>query len=158
MSKLFNRVKVSTSTTGTGTITLGSAVSGYQTFASAGVADTNIVSYVIEDTNGNVEIGTGTYAATGTTLSRSVIQSQISGVWGTSLITLSGTASVFITALQDDIMPIGGGSDQVFYENDQIVTANYTITTGKNAGTFGPITINSGATVTVPSGSTWIIR
>ena len=51
----------------------------------------------------------------------------------------------------------GGGSDAVFIENDQTVTTNYTITTGKNAGTFGPITVASGVTVTVPSGSVWTI-
>lgn len=51
----------------------------------------------------------------------------------------------------------GGGSDAVFIENDQTVTTNYTITTNKNAGTFGPITINSGITVTVPSGSVWSV-
>ena len=51
----------------------------------------------------------------------------------------------------------GGGSDAVFIENDQTVTANYTITTNKNAGTFGPVTINSGITVTVPSGSVWSV-
>jgi len=51
----------------------------------------------------------------------------------------------------------GGGSDAVFIENDQTVTTNYTITASKNAGTFGPITINSGVTVTVPSGSTWTV-
>lgn len=51
----------------------------------------------------------------------------------------------------------GGGTDQVFYENDQTVTTDYTITTNKNAMTAGAITINSGVTVTVPSGSTWTI-
>lgn len=51
----------------------------------------------------------------------------------------------------------GGGTDQVFYENDQTVTTNYTITSGKNAVTAGPVTINSGVTVTVPSGSAWVI-
>jgi hypothetical protein len=51
----------------------------------------------------------------------------------------------------------GGGSDAVFIENDQTVTTNYTISAGKNAGTFGPITINGGVTVTVPSGSVWSI-
>ena len=51
----------------------------------------------------------------------------------------------------------GGGTDQVFYENDQAVTTNYTITTNKNAVTAGPVTINSGVTVTVPSGSAWVI-
>jgi hypothetical protein len=51
----------------------------------------------------------------------------------------------------------GGGSDAVFIENDQTVTTNYTISSGKNAGTFGPVTINSGVTVTVPSGSVWAV-
>lgn len=51
----------------------------------------------------------------------------------------------------------GGGADAVFFENDQVVTVSYTITTGKNAGTFGPISVNSGVTVTVPSGSTWTV-
>ncbi len=51
----------------------------------------------------------------------------------------------------------GGGTDAIFHENDQTVTSNYTITASKNAGTFGPITVDSGVVVTVPSGSTWSI-
>lgn len=51
----------------------------------------------------------------------------------------------------------GGGSDQVFYENGQTVTTNYTITSGKNAMSAGPVTINSGISVTVPSGSVWTV-
>lgn len=51
----------------------------------------------------------------------------------------------------------GGGSDDVFVENSQTVTTNYTLTTGKNAMSAGPITIASGITVTVPSGSNWAI-
>lgn len=51
----------------------------------------------------------------------------------------------------------GAGGDAVFVENDQTVTTDYTITSGKNAGSFGPITINSGASVTVPTGSVWTI-
>jgi hypothetical protein len=51
----------------------------------------------------------------------------------------------------------GGGTDDVFYENSQTVTTNYTLTTGKNAMSAGPITIDSGITVTVPSGSSWVI-
>lgn len=51
----------------------------------------------------------------------------------------------------------GGSSDDVFYENGQTVTASYTLTTGKNAMSAGPITINSGVTVTVPSGQSWVI-
>ena len=52
---------------------------------------------------------------------------------------------------------VGGGSDQVFYENGTTVTTNYTISTGKNAMSAGPITVNSGVTVTVPTGSRWAI-
>ncbi len=51
----------------------------------------------------------------------------------------------------------GGGSDDVFYENGQTVTSNYTLTTSKNAVSAGPITINSGVTVTIPSGQSWVI-
>lgn len=51
----------------------------------------------------------------------------------------------------------GGGNDDVFYENGQTVTTNYTITSSKNAMSAGPVTIASGVTVTVPSGSEWVI-
>jgi hypothetical protein len=51
----------------------------------------------------------------------------------------------------------GGGSDEIFWENGQNVTTNYTITNGKNAMSAGPITINSGVTVTVGSGETWTV-
>ena len=51
----------------------------------------------------------------------------------------------------------GGGSDDIFIENGQTVTTNYTITTSKNAMSTGPITINSSITVTVPSGSNWVV-
>ena len=51
----------------------------------------------------------------------------------------------------------GGGSNSVFFENDLTVTTDYTIPSTKNAGTFGPIEILSGVTVTVSSGSVWSI-
>ena len=51
----------------------------------------------------------------------------------------------------------GGGSDEVFFENGQTVTNNYTITNGKNALSAGPITINSGVSVTIGDGEVWTI-
>jgi len=51
----------------------------------------------------------------------------------------------------------GGGADAVFIENDQTVTTNYTIPAAKNAMSTGPLTINSGVSVTVSSGSRWVI-
>tara|TARA_A100001391_G_scaffold196095_1_gene174190 strand:- start:3060 stop:3851 length:792 start_codon:yes stop_codon:yes gene_type:complete len=50
-----------------------------------------------------------------------------------------------------------GNGDEIFWENDQTVTGDYTITNNKNAGSFGPITIGSGVTVTVGSGETWTV-
>ena len=108
MAVLVNRAKMSTSTTGTGTITLGSAVSGFQTFADAGISDGQTVRYVIED-GANFEIGNGAYGSSGTTLSRSVIESSNSD----SAISLSGDAFVFIGAIARDItsdVAITGGS------------------------------------------------
>ena len=51
----------------------------------------------------------------------------------------------------------GGGSDEVFVENGQTVTSNYTLTTNKNALSVGPISVNSGVTVTIPTGSNWVV-
>jgi len=52
---------------------------------------------------------------------------------------------------------VGGGTDNVFYENGQTVNFSYTITPGKNAMSAGPITVGAGVTVTIPDGSSWII-
>ena len=52
---------------------------------------------------------------------------------------------------------VGGGGNEIFWENDQTVTQSYTITNGQNAGSFGPITIQSGVTVTVGAGETWTV-
>lgn len=101
MAILVNRAKMTTATTGTGTITLGSASSGYQTFAAAGVANGDTVRYVIEDGTA-WEIGTGVYTAAGTTLSRTVSQSSNAG----SAINLSGSAVVFVSAVEADIVQL----------------------------------------------------
>jgi hypothetical protein len=51
----------------------------------------------------------------------------------------------------------GGGADTVFYENTLTVTTNYTLSSSNNAHSVGPITINSGVTVTIPSGARWVV-
>jgi len=75
----------------------------------------------------------------------------------TMLSTPSGNATVMGSYVYGNWAQIGGGAtgaggDQIFVENGVTVTANYTLSTNKNAMSVGPITINSGVTVTVPSG------
>ena len=52
---------------------------------------------------------------------------------------------------------LGGGANRIFFENDTIITDDYEIRTGKNAMSAGPLTINAGVTITIPSGSDWTI-
>jgi len=101
MTKLVNRAKMTTATTGTGTISLASVVDGYQSFADAGVVDTDVVRYVIEDGT-DWEIGTGTYTASGTTLTRTVSESSNAG----AVIALTGSAVVYVSATAEDIPPV----------------------------------------------------
>jgi hypothetical protein len=98
MVKFVNRAKMTTSTVGTGLITLGSAVAGFQSFAAAGVANAETVRYAIEDGDA-WEIGAGVYSASGTTLSRTVLESSNSD----APLSLSGLAMVFVTAAAVDL-------------------------------------------------------
>jgi len=69
-----------------------------------------------------------------------------------SLLVWNGTSFVSWT--------LGGGSsgvDSFFYQNAQVININTAVTSGKNAMSAGPITINSGVVVTVPSGSVWTV-
>ena len=52
---------------------------------------------------------------------------------------------------------VGNGTNEIFWENDQTITGDYSITNNKNAGSFGPVTIQSGVTVTVGAGETWTV-
>lgn len=120
MAKAYaDRVWMTTATTGTGTLTLGSAKAGYATFAEGGVANADTVSYVIIDGD-DFEIGTGTYTSSGTTMSRDTVHaSKIGGTAGTSKINLSGSAEVFLT---------GRAAEVGFLDRAQTWTAVQTLT------------------------------
>ena len=78
------------------------------------------------------------------------------GALSSVLVAWDSTASDFVK-IAGGAGASGTGNNQVFFQNDQTVTGSYTIPTGKNAGTFGPVTVNSGVVVTVPSGSVWTV-
>lgn len=126
MVTLVNRAKMATSTTGTGTITLGSAVTGFQTFADAGITNGMTVRYVIENGD-NFEIGSGTYTASGTTLSRTVSESSNSD----SALNLSGSSEVFLTAIAADfdakLDKTGGTMTGVLAMGSNAITTSSTV-------------------------------
>lgn len=107
MSKFYNRVRHATATTGTGTLTLGQASIGFASAVEAGIIDASTVTYVIEDGN-NFEVGRGTYSSGSQTLTRSqILISKIDGeAASTSLISLSGSAKVFLTAAGEDLIAL----------------------------------------------------
>lgn len=112
MSKLYNLARMNTATTGTGTITLSTAVTGFLSFAGAGVQNGDVVSYAIEDGSAR-EVGTGTYTSAGTTLTRTVVKSTNSD----NAISLSGTAQVFITGLAADFPIVASGKTAPTFSN-----------------------------------------
>ena len=156
-----DRVQETSTTTGTGTITLLGAVSGFQSFSVIGNANTTYYAIVMGT---EFEVGLGTYTSSGTTLSRdTVLESSNSG----SLVNFSaGTKNVFVTypaekaTYQDAngtaIAPQLSASNGIV-ENANTVSANYTIQTNYNAMSAGPVTVNSGISLTIPSGSNWVV-
>lgn len=147
---LADRVKETTTVTGTGTATLLGAATGFQSFSAIGNGNTTY--YTIAAQSGSEwEVGIGTYTSSGTTLSRNtVLASSNSG----SLVNFSaGTKDVFCDYPAKRAV-IGG---EGYIENAATVNTSSTVNTGNNAISGGPVSVASGVTVTVPTGSVWTI-
>jgi hypothetical protein len=147
---LADRVRETTTTTGTGTITLGGAVTDYQSFSAIGNGNTTY--YTIAGTGTNEwEVGIGTYTSAGSTLTRTTVLASSNGG---SLVTFSaGTKDVFCDYPAKRAVVGGMG----YTENDNTISVGSTINTGRNAISAGPVTISTGVTVTVPTGSVWTV-
>ena len=162
MLVLADRVQQTGTANTTVSFTLSGSVTGFQSFT-AGVGDTNTTFYSAFDLSGNWETGLGTYSTTGPTLTRTTIyQSSNSN----SAVTFSGTVNVFVTypagrsvnqdTLNTAYAPQIGASNGLLI-NNMTVAASYTIPTGYSAASVGPVSLNSGVTVTVPTGSRWVV-
>jgi len=153
-----DRVKVTSTTTGTGTFTLGSAATGYQSFSVIG--DGNSTYYVIQDSvAGDWEVGIGTYTASGTTLSRDTILESSNS--GSAVNFGAGDKDVFVTyPAERSSMAVGGGvtSDTgAVYINKTTMNQDTVINSGENGLIVGPFTVASGVSFTVTSGQRYII-
>ena len=150
-AKLYNLARMTTATTGTGTITLGSAATGFLSFSGAGVSDGESITYAIEDGNSR-EIGRGTYTASGTTLTRSVLKSTNSN----SAINLSGTAQVFITdAAEDHIAGPLSATDNAVVRFDGTGGATLQNSVVTVADTTGTLSTSGGGDLGVSSTAPW---
>lgn len=161
---LADRVNETTTTTGTGTVTLAGAVDKFQSFAVIG--NGNETYYTIAHQSANEwEVGIGTYTAAGTTLSRSTVLSSSNS--GNLVNFTAGTKNVFCDypagkAVFEDLdnnVTVAGNvvADNGIFVNATTVTNNYTIAAGYNGISVGPMTVGPGATVTVTSGQIWTI-
>lgn len=157
-----DRVKETSVTAGTGTLTLAGASPGFQSFAVIGNGNTTY--YTIFDSVANTwEVGIGTYTASGTTLSRDTVLSNSSGTT-TQINFAANSKDVFVTypaskSVYEDAgqaVYAGGGSGAI-YLNSNTVSVNTTVASGYNGMSAGTITLNNGITVTVANGSRWVV-
>jgi hypothetical protein len=123
---LKDRVKETTSTTGTGTVTLDGAVTGFQSFSAVG--DGNTTYYAITDVaTGDWEVGIGTYTSSGTTLSRDTVLSSSTG----SLISFgAGSKDVFVTYPSEKGVWLDAAGDVVQNNFSSITSGSISLTTG----------------------------
>jgi hypothetical protein len=154
---LADRVQETSTTTGTGTITLAGAVSGYQSFSAVG--DGNSTYYGIVNANGEWENGIGTYTSSGTTLSRATVLSSSNS--GSLVNFTAGTKDVFVNyPAERAVFALGAGVNSTtgsIYVNKTTITEDTTLIPGENGISVGTVSVDSGVTITVGSGQRWLV-
>lgn len=146
---LKDRIKETSSTTGTGTLTLGGAVDGFRSFADIG--DGNTTYYCIADGN-NFEVGIGTYTASGTTLARTTVLQTSAG--NTNKITCTGNQKVFVTQPASKAAYLDASNELVVASTAlSSIQQRWTKTATSNQTVFSGAADNSGATLAVNSSS-----
>ena len=146
---LKDRIKETSSTTGTGTLTLGGAVDGFRSFADIG--DGNTTYYCIADGN-NFEVGIGTYTASGTTLARTTVLQTSAG--NTNKITCTGNQKVFVTQPASKAAYLDASNELVVASTAlSAVQQRWTKTATSNQTVFNGAADNSGPTLAVNSSS-----
>ena len=159
---LLDRAQQTGTANTTVSFTLTGSVTGFQSLA--GVGDTNTTYYSAFDASGNFEVGLGTYSTTGPTLTRTTIYSSSNS---NTAVTFSGGVTVFITypssrSVNQDattgtaFAPAFNASNGLLLNNATIATS-FTVPTGSNALSTGPITVNSGVVITISSGQRWVV-
>lgn len=159
-----DRIRETSTTSGTGTLTLAGAVSGFRSFADIGNGNTTYYT-IVDSTAGTWEVGIGTYTASGTTLARNTILSNSSGT--TAAINFAANVKdVFVTYPSSKAV-YGDASDIAYdahfaasngiYLNANTVATSLTLPTNYNGLSSGNVTLNTGVTVTVPTGARWVI-
>jgi hypothetical protein len=147
-----DRVKETTTTTGTGTITLAGAVTGFQAFTVVG--DGNQTYYTIAGSgSAEFEVGIGTYTSSGTTLSRDVILESSNA--GSAVNFSAGIKDVFVTYPAS--RAAFGGASAGIITNSNTLSEDFTFLANYNGFSVGPITIESGIDVTLSGSNSWFI-
>jgi hypothetical protein len=136
-----DRVRETTTTTGTGTITLGGAATGFQSFSVIGNANTTFYTIQLANTN-EWEVGVGTYTLSGTTLSRDTILESSNG--GSAVNFSAGTKDVFVTYPAEKAIYLGNLPTKMVVTKRDTTTADVALANG-----FLPVLNRSGSTINV---------
>ena len=160
---LKDRVKETTTTTGTGTLTLAGAATGFQAFSVIG--DGHTTYYTISSSGSSqFEVGIGTYTLAGTLLARTTILASSNSNAAVNF--SAGIKDVYVVYPAGKSVNLDAGTDAYAPQfvasngllvNNKTVGTTYTIPTGYNATSAGPVTVSGSVTVTVPSGSRWVV-